>query len=505
SNSYPRVLYISLAKECTSAQESQHPEERVMLFLPLQRIGDSYRGYCLSEAELLSVLGQHKQQTQSVWGTRQSPSPAKAASRLMWKSQYVPYDGIPFVNAGSRAIVMECQYGPRRKGTQPKKTADSESVPSQVYKATCPARIYIKKVKKFPNYRVPTDPKIDKKMIRMEQEKSFNLLKKDLDATEGVLRWYVQLPDQDAHQYHHLETGWFSPSPNSFQQNAEEEVEIVWEESAGAPSRLHPRVAEKIRELVASGIEEVYSVRKQLRKFVERELFKPDEVPERHNLSYFPTVNDLRNHIHEAQVSLGTGELIYDSQSSPTPFQWTADNGNVLNEVVTVTFETQPQEESLYILKGLQLQPSFTSTDGTTALITMNQSASSFASPEGTTTLIAVNPPALENSGCLLNSEGSRQPLVLSHLHSQSDDQPLSSVTSLPSPGHNMVSMGQLVEVKDATAVDGEVHQILLGQIHPIPITIVETEPTIGENHHKTSVGEIDIKLYEDCKEGCVL
>lgn len=74
----------------------------ILLFhcLFMQKIGDSYRGYCSSETELESVLTLHKQQTQSVWGTRQSPSPAKPATRLMWKSQYVPYDGIPFVNAG---------------------------------------------------------------------------------------------------------------------------------------------------------------------------------------------------------------------------------------------------------------------------------------------------------------------------------------------------------------------------------------------------------------------
>lgn len=29
-------------------------------------------------------------------------------------------------------------------------------------------------------------------------------------------------------------------------------------------------------------------------------MFKSDEVPERHNLCYFPTVNDIKNHIHEA-------------------------------------------------------------------------------------------------------------------------------------------------------------------------------------------------------------
>lgn len=47
------------------------------------------------------LLTFHKQQTQSLWGTRQSPSPAKPSTRLMWKSQYVPMDGIPFVNTGN--------------------------------------------------------------------------------------------------------------------------------------------------------------------------------------------------------------------------------------------------------------------------------------------------------------------------------------------------------------------------------------------------------------------
>ncbi|KAE8580236.1 hypothetical protein XENTR_v10024369 [Xenopus tropicalis] len=532
-----------------------------------EKIGDSYRGYCLSENELMSILALHKQQTQSVWGTRQSPSPAKPATRLMWKSQYVPYDGIPFVNAGSRAIVMECQYGPRRKGAQPKKSAENDNMSGGLYKATCPARIYIKKVKKFPNYRVPTDPKIDKKLIRMEQEKAFNLLKKDLDGTDGVLRWYMQLPDQEAHQYHDLETGCFSPS--TFQPSIEDEEEILCDENS-QPSRLHPQVAEKIRDLVSKGLSEVYSVRKQLRKFVERDLFKPDDIPERHNLSYFPTVNDLKNHIHEAQKSLANEELIYDAETIPEPvreIQWTADSGNVLNEMVTVTFAPIQQEEQETLLKvenppsedvcqdtaqlissltslqpkifaqlqGLQLQPSltsvdgktalitvnppgptflpaegktalitvnpvdqsfttsdgktalftvnppapsFTSADGTAALITVNSPAPSFTSADGTAALITVHPSAIGSSTCLLGSGGNSQPLVVSHLQ---NDSPVSSVTSLPASAHNLVSMSQIVTVEEASGMAGEVHQILLGDIHPIPIRIVENQQTIVE------------------------
>lgn len=63
-------------------------------------IGDSYRGYVANEVELDLILTLHKQHTNSCWGTRQSPSSAKPSIRLMWKSQYVPYDGIPFLNTG---------------------------------------------------------------------------------------------------------------------------------------------------------------------------------------------------------------------------------------------------------------------------------------------------------------------------------------------------------------------------------------------------------------------
>jgi hypothetical protein len=66
-----------------------------------ERMGDSYRGYVHTEAELDILLNMHKEHTHSSWGTRQSPSSQKPSVRFMWKSQYVPYDGIPFLNSGT--------------------------------------------------------------------------------------------------------------------------------------------------------------------------------------------------------------------------------------------------------------------------------------------------------------------------------------------------------------------------------------------------------------------
>ncbi|XP_043361542.1 calcium-responsive transcription factor isoform X3 [Dermochelys coriacea] len=436
-----------------------------------EKIGDSYRGYCVSETELESVLTLHKQQTQSVWGTRQSPSPAKPATRLMWKSQYVPYDGIPFINAGSRAIVMECQYGPRRKGFQPKKTGEPENASCQLYKATCPAR------------------------------------------------WYVQLPTQQAHQYHEMETC-LPPSPSAFPiSSPEEEEDAVRDENCTLPSRLHPQVADKIRELVSQGIEQVYAVRKQLRKFVERELFKPEEVPERHNLSFFPTVNDIKNHIHEVQKSLGNGEMVYNSESIPATLQWTTDGGNVLTETVTVTFASPPTEGSspgdsittkvessqtgenlppetaqllsslsslqpkiFAQLQGLQLQPTFTSVDGATALI-------------------AVNNHSAPNPASLLDSIGSvitNHSLVLSQGHNlhtgaslTQSNNAASAIGNLPISDQNLVTMGQLVTVggvEDTGSLEGGIHQFLLGDVQTIPIRIVDNHPALIEENPEGTI-----------------
>ncbi|XP_023366210.1 calcium-responsive transcription factor isoform X3 [Otolemur garnettii] len=410
-----------------------------------EKIGDSYRGYCISETELESILTFHKQQTQTVWGTRQSPSPAKPATRLMWKSQYVPYDGIPFVNAGSRAVVMECQYGPRRKGFQLKKISEQESQACQLYKATCPARIYIKKVQKFPEYRVPTDPKIDKKIIRMEQEKAFNMLKKNMVDAGGVLR-----------------------------------------------------------------------------KFVEREMFKPDEVPERHNLSFFPTVNDIKNHIHEVQKSLRNGDMVYNSEIIPATLQWTTDNGNILRETVTVTFaegnspgesvttkvETNqtggslsPESTHLHSslssfqprvfsqLQDLQLQPRFTSPDGSPALLSVNNHPTS--SPSGL--LDSVGSAIMNNNSLLL---GQSQSLETDTCLTQSSST-ASTMGNLPGPDQNLLAMDQLVEVddvEDTGNLEGTVHQILLGDVQTIPIQIIDNHPALIEENPEGIISVSQVK-----------
>ncbi|XP_041724582.1 calcium-responsive transcription factor isoform X2 [Coregonus clupeaformis] len=503
---------VTSAAAKTSAQSSQDCFTSPLKPLPsnapnwaqrlhnAEKIGDSYRGYCNTDTELEAILLLHKQQTNSVFGTRQSPSPAKPASRLMWKSQYVPYDGIPFVNAGSRAVVMECQYGPRRKGLQPKKTAEQTIRQNADYKATCPARIYIKKVCKFPQYRVPTDPNVDKRVVRQEQEKAFFNLRKTLWDVGGVLRYYMQLPTQKAHLYHDMEALLPPPPPDLLflpMEEVEEEEEEEEEEERGCvcdggvedggtmPSRLHPRVAEKIRELVDQGYHQVYQVRKQLRRFVEREMFKSEEVPERHNLCYFPTVNDIKNHIHEAQKTLQQAGVITDVT------QWT--EVDPMTETVTLTLTPAPAKGALQRvavlegsdtlspeavqlfssltslqpkifaqLQGIQLQPGLCSFDG--GLSQLSKVTDSLELPSTSPPQFLQSSPSQGEAMALADPSvvlGMGQVVVVSSL----GDGQVVSVSSLGD--------GQVVSV--SSLGDGSVgtHQILLEDGQTIPVQIV--------------------------------
>ena len=76
----------------------------ILLFL-----GDSYYGFVKNEVEMDQVLNAYKKETNSLFAIRQTPSPVKEDNgtvRLMWKSQHVPYDGIPFINIGKLDVLL---------------------------------------------------------------------------------------------------------------------------------------------------------------------------------------------------------------------------------------------------------------------------------------------------------------------------------------------------------------------------------------------------------------
>ena len=64
--------------------------------------------------------------------------------------------------------------------------------------------------------------------------------------------------------------------------------------------RMHPRLAQKIRELVSDGITEVPIVCQMLRHYVNNELCKEDR-PSCSDRAYYPTKDDIKNHVYRAK------------------------------------------------------------------------------------------------------------------------------------------------------------------------------------------------------------
>lgn len=276
---------------------------------------------------------------------------------------------------------------------------------------------------------------------------------------------------------------------------------------------------------------------------MERELFKPDEVPERHNLSFFPTVNDIKNHIHEVQKSLRTGDVLYNAEIIPATLQWTTDSGNILRETVTVTFaegnslgepisskvgtsqtQTSLSPETLPLLsplssfqpqifthlqKSLKLQPRFSSPDGSQALMSVNSHPSS--SPSG---LMDAVGSAVVNDHPLLLGQSESLPTDMCLTQNNSS---ASTMGDPPESVQNIVAMDHLVEgedAQDAGNLEGSMNRILLGDVQTVPIRIIDShaalieeslEDTLSVNQVKQEPKEptlsIAAKTFLDCKK----
>ena len=135
----------------------------------------------------------------------------------------------------------------------------------------------IKHITLFPEIAVPSQLafNLPKKELRKERESKMTQLKQDLAALKSVQRvnkYYVSLPIQEAHQSHPI-----GPGVARFAQ------------------KMHPKIADKICELVSEGTTAVPEI-------------CPDVLPSQSDRSYFPT-NNISNHVYLVKKSLELSKL----------------------------------------------------------------------------------------------------------------------------------------------------------------------------------------------------
>ena len=77
---------------------------------------------------------------------------------------------------------------------------------------------------------------------------------------------------------------------------------------AGYAQRIHPKLIEKIYELVSEGITDTQEVKRALKHYTLHELC-PEEKPELTDRAYYPTSVDIRNHVNKAQKACQLSKL----------------------------------------------------------------------------------------------------------------------------------------------------------------------------------------------------
>ena len=86
---------------------------------------------------------------------------------------------------------MECEYGPRKRNNALKRMIQlhgHKNALAKIPNLTCPARLFVKKVRKFPQFRVPSDA--DPKVLRQLQEQSLKLVRQHGFQT-GEIRYLI--------------------------------------------------------------------------------------------------------------------------------------------------------------------------------------------------------------------------------------------------------------------------------------------------------------------------
>ena len=217
--------------------------------------------------------------------------------RLYWKhtvgDHTIQFGCTPFILGEKRSL--DCQYGVQYKKV--KTGSDSSNQKSEgtkkkkrVYlqgtrKKGCAAHIQILQFNLYPEYSVDDLLSEDMvpKQVRRVKEGSLKSLREALQQNDNVIitrKYYISLPTEDAHHSCH-------PTKAMM----------------GFSQRIYPELITKIQELVHAGITEPIQIQRLLKHHV-RHSMCPEQLPSFNDRAYYPTMDDIRNHINKAKKEM---------------------------------------------------------------------------------------------------------------------------------------------------------------------------------------------------------
>ena len=182
---------------------------------------------------------------------------------------------------------MHCQYGPHYY--KPKKRKTERVVLQTTKKRDCPAVITIREFDVFPEYAIIEEKLsgIAQRNVRATKLKELSEAIQSKKKVEVKQMYHISLPTNEVHIGHKCG------------------------EESGMAQRIHPMLSQKIALLVREGATNPQEIRRALREYIRSEL--KENCPSYTNRSYFPTIEDIRNHIYTARLGLDFSKFDQDN------------------------------------------------------------------------------------------------------------------------------------------------------------------------------------------------
>lgn len=208
------------------------------------------------------------------------------AIRFYWQKSeggnMINFNDIPF--SISENILLDCQYGQKYYKQKPKQ--GNKVWLQGTRKVGCMAHVEVKSFKLYPQYAIHSGEKkeLSEWKLRCLKEQKIKELRADLNSTDlpiAKMKYYISLPKYDVHSNHPVG------------------AEAIYAQ------RMHPRVSQKITEMVTSGITDAAEIRRSLRHFVNHTLcMELGNKPLPHDRAFFPLKHDIVNHICTAKRNI---------------------------------------------------------------------------------------------------------------------------------------------------------------------------------------------------------
>jgi len=203
--------------------------------------------------------------------------------------------------------LMDCQYGLHYK--QPKQPKQSKRIYLQgTRKKGCLAHIKICEFVLYPEYSINSLLSTESSMkqtrrLKEEKLKALKLCLQKKSPVEIIKKYFVSLPTEDAHHSCHPTRG-----------------------IMGLFQQIHPELINKIQELVCAGTTEPMEIKKLLKHHVHHYMC-PGQLPDPNDRAYYPTTEDIRNHINKANKAMQFS-VIDQENAIKLMEQWFKDSPN---------------------------------------------------------------------------------------------------------------------------------------------------------------------------------